>query len=662
MPPGYVMHRLVRELRGHVDRYLAPRRARRFDLRALLKATDADTLEMLWGRLGERPYPFSTDRIDRDEYERLCPGDYQRVLERAERALKHQVDLLGSGLIDLGPKIDWHRDYKAGLDWPIRYFKDIDIIDPGRPSDVKFPWELSRMQWMIPLGQAYLLTGDERYAEGARRLIEAWISANPYAQGVNWTCAMDVALRILSWSWFFRVFCRTRAWADAAFRERFLITLFLHGEFTERYIERGDINSNHFTSDAAGMVFAGLFFTLGKDAKRWHASGWAELVRELPLQVHPDGVDFEASTAYHRLVLELFLLPALYHRSNGGEIPDAYRERLVAMAGFTAAYSRPDGSVPFWGDADDGRALPFSDASINDHRYLLGAVAAALGREKLQSYFSGPRTEILWLLGPTAASRLPDAPIAAASPPSAAFPGGGVYILRSGRSHVFIDCGRVGSGGRGAHGHSDALSFEVALDGVPLVIDRGTYVYTASFEARNEFRSTSSHNTPMVDGQEINRLVHPDFLWLLREDANPRCISWNASGDTKEFRGAHHGYWRLAPPVSVERRVVLEASSEKVAIEDHLEFEGSRSISIPLHLAPGVSPKLRAGGKTVDLVTDNGPFLLTWSSDRDGSIEITDSTYSPSYGRLAPIKRINWTYTGPGPVRYLCSIEKGSER
>src|SRR5262245_18929234 len=301
MPPAYVMRILRQEVLKETDRYFAPRRARRFDLPALLRATKDETLDALWARLAGRAYPFLVDPIAPEDYEAICPGDLRRILDGAERAARHRVDLLGSGPIDLGAKVDWHRDYKTDLAWPCKYFKDIDFINPDRPSDVKFPWEVSRMQWMVPLGQAYLLTGDERSAESAKELINDWISGIPYAQGINWACAMEVALRLLSWTWFFRVFCGSRAWEDDAFRERFLIALYLHGEFTERYIERSDVNGNHFTADAAGMVFAGLFFGQGRDALRWHASGWAELQRELPLQVYADGVDFEASTAYHRI-------------------------------------------------------------------------------------------------------------------------------------------------------------------------------------------------------------------------------------------------------------------------------------------------------------------------------------------------------------------------
>ncbi len=80
---------------------------------------------------------------------------------------------------------------------------------------------------------------------------------------------MEVALRIISWTWFFHVFKKSHAWQDSFFQERFLTCLYLHADFTMRHIEYSDINGNHYTADAAGLVFAGLFFGTGAEAKLW---------------------------------------------------------------------------------------------------------------------------------------------------------------------------------------------------------------------------------------------------------------------------------------------------------------------------------------------------------------------------------------------------------
>src|SRR5262245_34311626 len=364
-PPRYIVQRILHEVGGQAERYAAPRRAQQLSATVLAKRAGYSSTAQWWDALAEQPCLGQT-QIALVNLERICPGDHSRILTAAERAIARQVDLLGSSLVELGTEIDWHRDYKTGHRWSPAYCRDIEYNNPGRVSDVKVPWELSRMQWMIPLGQAYVLTRDERYAETTRDLLGHWIGANPYAHSVNWSCTMEVALRILSWSWFFHVFKHSAAWAEAGFRERFLQALYLHGDFTARNLEGSDLNGNHYIADAAGLVFAGLFFRNGEAPQQWLRLGWNILCNEMPRQVFPDGVDFEASIPYHRLVQELFLLPALYRLRQGLEVPDWYRDRLIAMARFTAAYSRPDGVVPLLGDADDARALPFGVQPIND--------------------------------------------------------------------------------------------------------------------------------------------------------------------------------------------------------------------------------------------------------------------------------------------------------
>ena len=93
---------------------------------------------------------------------------------------------------------------------------------------------------------------------------------------------MEAALRILSWTWFFRVFHGSRAWADSVFRERFLCALYLHGDFTDRHFEISDVNGNHCTADGAGLAFAGLFFGAGQGPAALAGEGLVDPVRRDP--------------------------------------------------------------------------------------------------------------------------------------------------------------------------------------------------------------------------------------------------------------------------------------------------------------------------------------------------------------------------------------------
>jgi hypothetical protein len=640
-----VARRLAYEVAVQAERFLAPRRARRFGREALLRATEAPDIESLWRRLSERPYPAHTGAVSPEAYRGLCPGDEERIRAAAEDARAHRVTLLGSGPVELGPRFDWSTDFKSGVAWPRRFMRDIAYVNPDDESDVKVPWELSRLQWLIPCGQAYLLTGDEQHAQAVRSVLEDWIDANPCAKSVNWACAMEAALRILTWTWFFRVFHASPSWKEPRFRERFLCALYLHGDFTDRHFEISDVNGNHCTADAAGLAFAGLFFGSGQDAPRWLQTGWSILSREIGLQTSVDGVDYEGSVAYHRLVSELFLLPALYREACGLDVPADYRARLVEMARFTAVYSRPDGSVPFWGDADDARALPLGGQSLNDHRYLSGLVGAAWDVADLRESFAGSRSEIFWLLGPEAAAGLAAAEAPPRPPRSRAFPEGGYYILRNDRDHVFIDCGPVGLAGRGGHGHNDCLSFEAVLDRTHIVSDCGAYLYTASFAERNRFRSSASHNTPCVDDKEINRF-RPDELWTLHYDARPEVRRFDTGGEADTFCGAHAGYRRLVPPVTPVRTIVLDHGRHTLLVRDAFEGDGRHRITVPLHLAPGVTVRKEGPGRLL-LEAGRRRFVLTWSPSEAWPLEVGEGRVSPSYGVALPVVRLRWSREGP---------------
>lgn len=644
-PPAYVARRALQELQAEAERFLGPRRARAFNRRQLLDRLGARTIEELWESLASRPYAAVVEPMPRDLYETLCRGDSDRILRAAEHALGHRVDLLGSGLIDLGPHIDWHKDYKSGFRWPPQYCRDIDYMNPGRPSDVKFPWELSRQQWLIPCGQAWLLTGDERWAAGARRVVEHWIDTNLYAGSVNWSCTMEAAIRILTWTWLFHACARSAAWSDEGFRARFLCSLYMHADFTGRHLEYADVNGNHCDADAAALVFAGLFFGTQGEPASWLDRGWKILTDELPRQVSEDGVDFEGSVPYHRLVAEFFFLPALYRQRCGLDVPKGYRDRVTKMAWFTEAYTRPDGSAPVWGDGDDARALPFGGQPINDHRYLLGWIGEAFGDVELARRFAGDAVECLWLLGSNTASALVARPKRIDVPGSVLFREGGFAVLRNSTDHAFIDCGPVGTSGRGGHGHNDVLSFELFLNNRHLITDSGAYVYTADYAARNAFRSTAYHNTPRIDGQEVNRFIGPDDLWWLHYDARPEIAAFNMDARGASLVASHAGYRRLEKPVTPKRALTLDHKAHVLTIIDDFEGSGDHQFEVPLHLAHGVKAELK--GTSLLLRADTAEFTVKTRDAALWNVSIEETRISPSYGRVVHGIRLVWRRTGP---------------
>jgi len=642
--PRYIALRLLQEVRMESERVLAPAFARSITGKRLARWAGLDDVDALWTELSRRPYPVLTRGLDRRSYDEKYPGSSDAILGAAERAIAREINLLGTGPVRLSDEIDWLRDFKTGDRWPQQFCRSIDYVNRGRSSDVKVPWELSRLQWLLPVGQAYVLSGgDEKYAEEARDILLSWMAANPYAYSVNWCVAMESALRIQSWIWLFHVFATSTAWADPPFRERFLAMLYLHGAFTKVHIERSSINGNHLTADAAGLVFAGLFFGGIGDADHWADEGWRTLEEEILKQVHPDGVDFEASVPYHRLVAELFVLPARYRKLLGKPISPDYSMRLRNMAQFTLAYSRPDGTSPVWGDADDGRALPLGTQPLSDHRYLVGLIGDTVGDQRL-------------LEGAHASDELAWHGISVDGKhtmTSTAFRDGGFYILANADNHVFIDCGPIGLAGLGGHGHNDVLSFEAWLAGGPLVVDPGSYVYTADFAARNRFRSTQAHNTVLIDNEEINRFYAPDNLWNLHEDAKAELVEFVVGDGHARFVGCHHGYERLPAPSSVQRIIELDFNAGALTVCDTIETNGTHEIAVSLHFAPEIQVSINAD--TFTLTRGEAQFTLTWEDATWHSL-IAEAEVSPSYGVRLPTRKIVWKKTITGNTKFIVKI------
>jgi hypothetical protein len=637
------------EVSAIYDRRAAPALADGLDVRTLLARTQARALPDLWARLRAAPHPAAVGPFTRDGHAALCPESDARIAAAATRVLDGTVDLMGSGPVALGSGIEWLKDYKSGFTWVPQPCAEIDYSNLDRPSDVKFPWELSRLQWVIPAAQSYALHGDDLYAARVRDILDSWIRSNPYGMTVNWSCTMEAALRIVSWTWLFRIFSGSAAWSDEAFRRRFLSALYLHGQFTHRHLEYGVVNGNHCTADAVGLLVCGLFFGRHGAARRWADDGWALLCEELPRQVFPDGVDFEGSIPYHRLVLELFLVGALARSAAGLDVPESYRSRLAAMARFVEAYSKPGGCCPLVGDADDARVLPFGHQALNDHRYLVRLVGAFLADADLLALAGGPLDEVYWLMGPAAARQQATGGRRHDAPESRAFRDGGFFVLRNARDHVFIDCGPIGLAGRGGHGHNDCLSFEAVIDGEPLVTDAGAFVYTASTIERDRFRSTASHNTPRIDGEEINRFV-PGSLWTLQYDATPELRQWTIDGRADVFCGAHAGYRRLGAPVTPIRRIVLDHATHTLTIEDHFDGNGAHEYEIPLLLVPGVTAAETAPGRWF-LRTGARAFELSWAGSGGWECRLERGDVSERYGVRHASARLLWQCrTSESPV------------
>lgn len=619
--PGAATRYALRAVRARARRWAVLRARGELPDRALLRATGARSLAevlTLFARPG-RPRFFFDDAADaRHRAQRLAaayPHLAERTRERAEQALVHVVDLLGSGPVALGPTIDWHTDFKLtpGIGWrPDVLAEDQDYLRLREPCDVKVPWELSRCHHWVTLGRAYTLDQDPRYAREFVAQLNAWIEANPWPYGINWGRAMEVAVRAVNWIWAAALFAEAPEF-DPASRIRLLKALLQHGRHILDHLEVSSNNGNHYLSNGVGLLFLGVLYPEFADAPAWRRKGEEIVWGEIERQVHPDGVDFEQAIGYQGLVLEFWSSCLRLCDLNGMPVPTAARERLARMFDFTLAYTRPDGTFPQVGDNDDGRLAGLDDepAQPGSHRRHLAVGGALFGRGDLLAAAGDAVETAVWLCGP----EVLDAPRTPAEPASRAFSDAGFYVLRAPDALMLVDAGEVGMRGIGGHGHNDVLSFDLWAAGAPLLVDSGTYVYTADPEARQALRSTAAHNTLRLDGRETSRLGGDHWLWRIENDARPRVLTWQSDALHDLLEAEHDGYRRLSGQVIHRRRIHFDKLACAWRIEDQLLGDGEHLVELFFHPARGVDEivddavRLRAPSSDLWLLPPDGTEL-----------------------------------------------------
>jgi len=588
------------------------------------------------------PRLYTTPAADRIEaIRRRFPRQVIGTIAAAERCLRHEFDLLGSGpFVPADPdrpvrdgytSIDWYLDPVRKLRFPRGVpYKEWKLYEmrPGN-ADVKYPWELARCQHFAALGQAFAFTGDERFAREIARELDDFVEANPIGIGINFTCTMDVAIRALNWAIGFEL-AHGSTTIDRLFWQRAYAALYDTGVFTRANLENNyEVTSNHFLSNVVGLWFLGAVFADLPAGQEWLAFARQSLEQEIDVQVLPDGADYESSVPYHRLVAELFLGSARLGEFMRQPLSPHYRDRVRDMVTFLVSVTRPDGLMPQAGDADDGRLhvlSAYEKVSPQDGRHLFGP-AAAMFEEPGWGALGGDLAawEAAWWGVDVPAPR-GDRPVPVVS---RLFPDAGLAVMRAGASHYLLATnGIVGTKGFGNHKHNDLLSFEYHHSGVPLVVDPGSYVYTSDFDARNAFRSTAAHNTLQLDGREQNEMK-PEWIFRLFETSSAEHIAFAETTECVEYAGRHHGYERFDQPVTHERAFRLSKSSGSLTIVDRVKGHGEHDLRWHFHLAPGVDAvpagetalRLSAQGRTWTLLVPRGLQL-----------SIGPAEYSPSYG------------------------------
>jgi hypothetical protein len=590
--------------------------------------------------------------------ENRMPGVLERVVAGADAICQGRFDLLGHRGLFFGDPVDWHLDPVSGRRAPVVHWSRLDPLDAAI-GDCKVIWELNRHQWLVRLGQAYQLTGDERYAGAFARYVGEWLRANPPGLGINWTSSLELALRLISWCWALFLFRSSRALSPGLFLHM-LGAIWAHAAHVERHLSYYFAPNAHLTGEALGLFYAGIVFPEWPRAGRWRTLGTKILVEECKRQILADGVYFEQSSCYQRYTVEIYLHFLVLARRNGVPAPPEVAERVQRMLDFLLAIRRPDGSIPQIGDADGGWLLPLADRAPDDLRGLFSTAAAAFGRPDCAWAAPAPAPESLWLLGRAGLDALealdPGPP---ATAPARLFAEGGYAVIRSGwdtRAHQLIfDAGPLGGGRSVGHGHADLLSIQVSAFGAPYLVDPGTYCYTRDSEWRAYFRGTIAHSTVVVDGIGQAAPAGP-FKWDSRPRARVR--RW-LSTEAFDFVDAEHdAYRRLSDPVLHRRRVLFVKPRYWVVVDD---LEGATEHRVELRFQFGPMPVTVDSALWARAQGPGGHGLLVQPfatvplkpEVREGELAPIQGWVAPDYGQRRPAPVLVYSAVTPLPLRIV---------
>jgi uncharacterized heparinase superfamily protein len=449
------------------------------------------------------------------------PPDLRALVETAAAQIRaHRFPLLGLTL-DTGPDVDWRRDYHHGVSSPLRYFRFVRYLDFAAVGDHKVVWELNRHQHLVLLAQAFLLTQERAYLDEIHEQLQSWLRQNPFPFGINWTSALEVAFRALSWLWLEHL---VGAELDRRVRARLLKSLYRHGCFLEHNLSVYFAPNTHLLGEAVALHALGMLLPEWPRAVQWRSLGREWTHRQMETQVRPDGSHFEQSSYYHVYALDMFL----FHLVLEPEAPASFRQSVQKMARYLECLMGPARRLSWFGDDDGGRFF-FPYGPPEEYGRATLATAARLLRQPFAHDVHDAAVQALWWLGPQTSESAP-APL----PEQQSFPDAGVTTGTRGDVHVVFKQGPMGPAAAG-HSHADLLSITVHRGNEALLIDPGTFTYLSDAAQRDWFRSTQAHNTVLVDGHNQGTPENP-FRW--REKPHAQSVSpWEA---TAEYAGITH--------------------------------------------------------------------------------------------------------------------------
>jgi Heparinase II/III-like protein. len=503
-------------------------------------------------------------------------------------------------------KSRWNAGYQTENEWPVEEFSyNITVSQREDIGDIRTNWELNRHFQFVGLAKNYYISREKRYLEELVCLFKDWNSKNLFLHGVQWTSAMEVSVRVVSWSYMY-AFVK-KADPDNKFLNGVSHGIKVMAGYILKHKARYSSANNHLIVEMFGVGVAGFLFGINK----WIEIAVNTLTDELPKQNYPDGVNKEMSLHYQAFIMEAYGLMWILMKNNKMQIPVIWEQYLKNMSRFVADSCGKHGEVISFGDNDNGKILDFTGKKKNYYEYILQLMGCVLNVRYTEKKLM---ENICWIVDDKTLDEYYTKDLY--NPPLVSvYDKGGYTFLRSEDHKLLIgfDYAELGFGSIAAHGHADALSIQVFCSGMPVLADPGSYNYHVPKKIRNENRKTVSHNTVYVEGTEQAEMLGP-FLWGKRFKTGQNKTIQREKDVEIESTILYNG-------ITHTRKIIFDYN-RKLIVEDYVKGNGNKDIK-QVWLIPDVqNPVLRNNILTSEM----------FSIRTDGTTGISNGTYSNEYG------------------------------
>lgn len=466
-------------------------------------------------------------------------------------------------------------------------------VDASEPdgTDVRVIHELSRMHhWCAYALSAHIESEHaQSWCELLANEIDAFAQTWPAERGAHWAFPMGTSIRVYSmlvaWDW-----ARRAGWNEERMHRRIAALAIDHATSVwVRRERRGGLSTSHYAANLLGLLAVARYLPHESSSKEWGEFAAKELRRELQRQVLDDGMTNEASTGYHRQIIDLFV--------HGRSLMGDYR----VAAGW---------------NADDDRRLDRGVARLA-HLERIGMPLIGDNDDGLVMKLTGFQPNCAWLRDQ----------VPTIQPVDQHMPNFGLYVFSEGGFSATFRNGSVGQFGKGGHAHQDQNSITVCVDGKAFIVDPGSSVYTRDVALRNQERHVSLHATMWwTDLDQAEALTDASGLfWLLADRVAAEVISVDATQISA----------RVAHEDGHEHIRELRLDSVGLHVHDHCRG-GSSNVCTWFPLHPDVSIE-HVESNLILLLRDGIACEFRWSA---GSLSIDDIHVAPSYGVRVPTRRL----------------------